>query len=195
MVLLKDIHLNYDTDKGTDHSYIDTYENIFNESRDKPISLLEVGILSGGSLKMFHEYFSQGAIYGIDNFNQMVGFNNKPINKLEVISELEKYDRIHVYDDDSTNVKIIPKNLKFDFIIDDGDHTPDGQMKTFASLFPYLHEEGTYIIEDVAGVANANIIANYLRKQKLNVEILSFLKNGRGDDILIIVNRHTKYII
>lgn len=30
-VKLSDIHLNYDTDKGTGHSYIETYDELFSE--------------------------------------------------------------------------------------------------------------------------------------------------------------------
>ena len=37
----------------------------------------------------------------------------------------------------------------FDIILEDGDHNPCAQVKTFENFFPYLNIDGLYIIEDV----------------------------------------------
>ena len=60
----------YDTDKNTLHSYMDVYEKIFEKYRNDPVSMLEVGVASGGSLKLWKDFFKEGScISGIDNWD------------------------------------------------------------------------------------------------------------------------------
>jgi hypothetical protein len=37
----------------------------------------------------------------------------------------------------------------FDIILDDGGHMPNQQMRSFEGLFPLLHPNGVYIVEDI----------------------------------------------
>ena len=43
------------TDKGTSHSYIETYEGLLSGSVGKGITLLEIGVATGKSLLMWEE--------------------------------------------------------------------------------------------------------------------------------------------
>lgn len=73
------------TDKGTvhkdGHAYTLVYEPLFEQLRDRPINLLEIGLSIGGpelgqpasrkvtdapSIRMWHEYFPKARIFGID---------------------------------------------------------------------------------------------------------------------------------
>ena len=57
---LKRVSLKYDT-------YFQTYEEMFNKYVGKKITFVEVGVLQGGSLFMWKEYFGKDArIIGID---------------------------------------------------------------------------------------------------------------------------------
>ena len=56
----------YNTDKDK-HNYLQAYDKLFYEYRDKKINLLEVGVHEGGSLLLWKDYFSNGTIYGMDN--------------------------------------------------------------------------------------------------------------------------------
>ncbi|MCH7773979.1 MAG: hypothetical protein IH784_06180, partial [Bacteroidetes bacterium] len=47
-------------------SYLEIYENYFDEFRDKDISFLEIGVNDGASLRTWKSYFQYGKIYGID---------------------------------------------------------------------------------------------------------------------------------
>ena len=38
-------------------TYLDEYERIFSEYRDKPVRLLEIGVQNGGSLEIWRQYF------------------------------------------------------------------------------------------------------------------------------------------
>jgi len=47
--------------------YFDIYERHFNRFRNKEIVILEIGVLQGGSLQMWKDYFGDKAkIFGID---------------------------------------------------------------------------------------------------------------------------------
>ena len=46
--------------------YFPIYEKHFEPIRNKPIKILEIGILNGGSLEMWRYYFPEATIVGID---------------------------------------------------------------------------------------------------------------------------------
>lgn len=57
----------YQTDKGTlGHNYTAIYETYLRGARDLPITVLEIGVARGSSLKMWADYFPEGRIYEID---------------------------------------------------------------------------------------------------------------------------------
>jgi hypothetical protein len=126
----------YGTDKG-DHNYIKYYNEWFEEYQNKEINLLEVGVENGGSIRLWEDYFTNGTIYGMDIKD---GGNFKC---------------------DSTDKKAVDEqlgDLKFDIIIDDGDHNPISQVKTYMNLEDRLNDGGIYIIEDIPGPKYANYI-------------------------------------
>ena len=41
--------------------YLNEYDRLFNDYRDKPVRLLEIGIQNGGSLDIWSKYFSNAA--------------------------------------------------------------------------------------------------------------------------------------
>ena len=60
MSSLKEIYKSSDcySDKNTDHNYLDTYEKLFADKVDKPITLLEVGYYEGESAVLWSNYFT-----------------------------------------------------------------------------------------------------------------------------------------
>ena len=135
----------YKCDKSEMHRYEKVYEPHFKPRRNHPINLLEIGTYEGRSTKAFHEYFPNGNIYTIDYF-----LRTKPWD-LPVLEE----KRVHWINSDST-VPELPSlmqeewgDIEFDFIIDDGAHWPEANLKTFKNCYPRLAKNGTYFIEDV----------------------------------------------
>ena len=61
---LKSLAKKYKTDKLI-LGYIKKYEKYFNSKQYEEITLVEVGVLEGKSLKMWRDYFPNGKIYGI----------------------------------------------------------------------------------------------------------------------------------
>lgn len=210
MKKLTDIHLNYDTDKGTSHSYIDLYDALFAPFQHDSINLCEVGARVCGGLKMFNEYFPNATLYGVDNWQEPNG-NIEPENLSNIyvcgfygarihVSELqrdiaENYPRIKLITCNSTRSDQVTanfSNLKFRVVIDDGDHRFFIQFETFKNFIHLLDENGIYIVEDVADPDKFllnDMIQNYLAEHNINrtTEIREFRKNGLGDDIVIII--------
>jgi cephalosporin hydroxylase len=47
--------------------YFDIYDRYFNRFKNRPITIVEIGVSHGGSLQMWKEYFgTQAIIWGID---------------------------------------------------------------------------------------------------------------------------------
>lgn len=121
--------------------YLTEYDRLFDDYRDKPIHLLEIGIQNGGSLEIWSKYFNNAsALFGCDI--------NPDCARLS-------YDdpRIHVIVGDVNTPEVLERVLKrsskFDIIIDDGSHRSSDIVKSFAWYFPHLVDGGVFIVEDL----------------------------------------------
>lgn len=132
----------YGTDKGSYHTFTDFYDEHFDSIRDNVSSLLEIGILRGASLRMWHDYFINAQIYGIDIDEWKHGALNFNF----------KEERINAYNCSCENVdkfKTLFDNKLFDIICDDGSHTMKHQLESIANYFKYVKPGGYYILEDL----------------------------------------------
>ena len=128
----------YDTDKHKgEFPHSKMYDTLFAPLRDKPISLLEIGINRGGSVRLWEEYFSEASIYAID---------------VRQRCKREASDRTTVDMVDQSNAAALrayaEKRGDFDIIIDDGSHMTGHQILTFETLWPHLTPGGIYVVED-----------------------------------------------
>lgn len=150
MSLMADCFNRNKCDKGDDghpigHKYYKIYEPRMEPFKDEPIKILEIGIWKGNSIAAFHDYFTEAELYGVDVFTRL---DPKTVDVLQ-------WDRVKWIKHDSTKPTVADKikekwgDVKFDFIIDDGLHTPAANLKTFKNLFSFLKEGGSYFIEDV----------------------------------------------
>lgn len=141
---LKFLSLKYKTDKGSEHNYLEVYEKYMKNSRNKSISLFEIGVggynspnEGGNSLRMWESYFKKGTVYAMDLYDK---------------SQLQT-DRIKIFKGSQTDKnfleKIFSKIGKVDFIIDDGSHQNNHIIQTFEYIFKYLKKGGYYFIEDI----------------------------------------------
>jgi len=196
---LSQIHNKYDTDKGTYHSYIEKYDEIFGPYKYEIFNFLEIGCLTCGSIKMFNEFFTQAHIYGLDNWTQSTDhighiLSNKGIDLEKIKEDIDlNYPRVHLKTCDSTNVEQVKSRLgdvKFKFIIDDGDHSPEAQLQTFKNFFPFLEYNGIYIVEDVGHIHSlAQDVQTYLNTNGhyKKVEIHGWYKGNRADDAILVI--------
>jgi hypothetical protein len=159
---LQEIFIKNKCDKATKHRYYELYQKDFESLKDQDLNILEIGTFKGESTQSWLDFFSIAKIFTADTFERVVP---------EKIPTLEN-NRVQWFKVDSTssNCKENFKNLniQFDFIIDDGLHTPEGQRLTFENLIDFLKPTGSYYIEDVWMLNKNNNMSHWWVKKHPN---------------------------
>lgn len=184
---LTDIVLNGRTDKNTGHSYLNLYQELLVDKKETAKNILEIGIASGGSIKLWRDFFTNATIYALD-----IMHIDNVWNELKNDSKIILYTSIDAYNEDFLKTHFLSKNLKFDFILDDGPHTLDS-MKKFINLYSLLMtEDGILIIEDIQHWDWIEILKSEVPehlKPFIQVYDLRHIKN-RYDDIVFTINKN-----
>lgn len=134
----------YGSDKGDEvHtckglSYLDIYERYLRPLKYEPITILEIGVLGGASLRMWKRYFPNSKVFGLD-INPAAKQHQESRICIEIGSQA----------DDVVLEKLTNKANGFDLIIDDGSHVNNHIIKSYNCLFQHLRKGGIYIIEDL----------------------------------------------
>jgi SAM-dependent methyltransferase len=176
---------NNTTDKNTYHTYLETYETLFQKKRDDNVNILEVGIYHGGSIKLWRDYFQNGTIYGLDicDRNFVVEKDILTDNRVKLFFNTDAYNN------DFTKQNLA--SIQFDFVIDDGPHTLDS-MKFFVEHYSnLLKEDGVLVVEDVADFSWIEILTattpEHLRQYIKVVDLRD--KKNRFDDLMFIIDK------
>lgn len=141
---LDELAILYGTDKSSQHhNYTPLYEKYFEELRENPVHLLELGWggyeypdVGGESAGMWRDYFPNATITVLDiheKNNRIKGVNFVQGNQESALVAkglLEKYG-------------------KFEIIIDDASHISSLTIQSFRNLFHTLVSGGIYVIEDL----------------------------------------------
>ena len=124
--------------------FFDIYERHFSKYRGKDINFLEVGVGSGGAVKMWKYYFSKN--------NPDAKVNIYAIDKNIKCKQFEQ-DNIKIFigsQDDREFLKELKKQIpKLDILIDDGGHRMNQQIITFEEMYEHIKDDGLYLCEDV----------------------------------------------
>jgi hypothetical protein len=126
---------------STKHSiYFDIYEQLFNKFINKKITLIEIGVLNGGSLFMWRKYFGKEA--------RIIGIDLNPKAK-----KWEKHN-FEIYIGNQEDPKFIKDTLNiigsFDILIDDGGHTNLQQINTLSQVLKFKNKKNSIVIfEDI----------------------------------------------
>lgn len=148
---LDELGLQYGTDKASSHhGYMPFYEQHLAHRRHQPLTLLELGVKRGASLRVWRDWFPNAKIVGLDR--------KPPI-------EVDGCTIIQGSQDDPTAITTLAEHGPFDIIIDDASHDSSKTITSFELLYPHLNPAGMYIIEDlhssywsqVYGPAEANL--------------------------------------
>lgn len=120
----------YGTDK-LKHGYIPLYEQHLPKA---PQRILEIGCLTGASLRMWREYYPEAEIHCLDLFEE-----HQPPGDIE---------RVIYWKGSQTDQYVLEqlRRLHFDVIIDDGSHNSRDQLVTFWSLWGCCD---LYVVEDL----------------------------------------------
>lgn len=125
--------------KSIKHStYFDSYDHFFSIYRNKKITFVEVGVLGGGSLFMWRNYFGPEArIIGID-LNPSARKWEEHGFEIFIGSQSD----IKFWDYFKKEVGLI------DVVLDDGGHTYEQQIITTECLLPSIQDGGIILVED-----------------------------------------------
>jgi hypothetical protein len=183
---LEQIADNSRTDKNTLHSYLPLYQQLLVSKKETALNVLEVGICCGGSIKLWSDFFINANVYGLDimNINDIwEGIRNNDKIILHTSSD--------AYNNDFFINNFLNKNIKCDFLLDDGPHTLES-MKQFIKLYSQIMtDDGILIIEDVQSWDWIDILKNVVPdhlKPFIKVYDLRPTKN-RYDDIVFTIDK------
>ncbi len=147
MKTLKELTIKYDVD-ALGLGYTDYYEELFKDIRGDVTKILEIGVETGRSHRLWLEYFYNANVYGFDIFKSGV-------DELNRLQKNNPYlDRSVMFEGNQENVDDLERFLSlhggdFDIIIDDGGHTMKQQQVSLGVLFDAVKPGGHYIIEDL----------------------------------------------
>lgn len=126
------------TDKVWHHRYDRHYPIFLEPLRDVEFNMIEIGLDQMGSFKLWSEYVPKAKIWGVDIVPKESTDERLTIIQADqsIPSGIDKISELS------------PKDCQF--IIDDGSHIAEHQIKTFHKLFKdNLKPGGIYIIEDI----------------------------------------------
>lgn len=190
MEALQDIWLRlaiagFETDKGSIHSYISIYDQVFKPFRDREINVLEIGLFNGYSMKMWEQYFKNAKVYGIDCSDQ-------PHGGMADLRPMIAEGTHNIIIGDATSKEDIEKHfgqIKFSLIIDDGNHNIGSQLETFNLLKDKLEPDGLYVIEDLENLERDQDLF-WKMGDGLSIEIVDLRpQKNRFDDVLVLIRK------
>ncbi|MCW4040594.1 MAG: class I SAM-dependent methyltransferase [Candidatus Bathyarchaeota archaeon] len=124
-------------------AYTDIYDYYLNHLRDSEFNLLEIGVKTGSSLRMWADYFLNATIVGIDIDPRTKKYQN--------YTSIKNGNRIKVHigsqEDEQFLSSIIDQYKSFGVILDDGSHINYMTLKSFEVLNSCVTD--FYIIEDL----------------------------------------------
>lgn len=184
---LIDLVDNNRTDKNTTHCYLDLYEKLLGNKQQSAENVLEIGVGSGGSIKLWRDYFVNAKIHGIDTLNVISIWND-----LMKDPRIKLYPLTDGYNPEFVKINLLDKNLRFDFMLDDGPHTIESLYKFIELYSPLMKPDGILIIEDVQDYAWFELLKEHVPDQlKPYIEIYD-LRNckNRYDDLVFVINKN-----
>lgn len=166
----------YDTDKGSNgHFYTPHYESAFGPIKDTVSSVIEVGIGSGASLRMWRDYFPGAMIYGVDQNHQ-----NDLGSHIQCL-ECEQTD--------CARLSEWVKDKHLEIIVDDASHDQDKTMITLGCLWPHLVSKGWYAIEDMDRHSFPARIGVWYGQHPAEIRKLMILSNPTGGSDLTLIQK------
>jgi hypothetical protein len=120
-------------------TYFQVYEELLSKYRDTKFTFVEIGILNGGSLFMWREFFGPKA--------RIIGIDLNPLAK-----KWEK-DGFEIYIGSQSSPEFWNEFFSsvgmVDVILDDGGHTEEQQIITTSHCVPFINDGGLLIVEDI----------------------------------------------
>jgi len=181
------------TDKNTVHSYLPLYQKLLISKKETAKNVLEVGIgdgtqgiTNGGSIKLWNDYFINAKVHALD-----IQHLDTVWDELKNKDRIVLYSSIDAYNDDFFITHFLNKNIKCDFMLDDGPHSLES-MQQFIKLYSQIMtDDGILIIEDVQYWDWIDRLKNAVPEHlKQFIKIYDLRPNkGRYDDIVFTIDK------
>jgi len=125
--------------KSRKHStYFPVYDYLFAPYRNKNITFVEIGILGGGSLFMWRDFFGPKA--------RIIGIDLNPDSKMWEEHGFEIYIGNQANEEFWT--EFVGQVGEIDLILDDGGHTYEQQVTSLSMLIGSVKDGGMMVVED-----------------------------------------------
>ena len=147
MGILTDLTIKYHVD-ALELGYTQHYEQLLSEVRNDFTKVLEIGVETGRSHRLWLEYFPNARIYGYDIFE----YGYDELQRLQKDNPF--LDRSIMFKGDQSNVEDLNRfksehGDNFNMIIDDGGHTMEQMQTSLNHLWDSVKPGGIYVIEDL----------------------------------------------
>jgi len=175
-----DEYLTEYTDKHTTHSYITVYESLFSSIRNSCTAILEIGVQTGGSMKLWNGYFPNAIVYGID-CDIYANRIRDPAPRIRLI-QADAY---------TTECASTFAENSLDVVIDDGPHTLNSMCQVIDLYYKTVKPGGYLIIEDIQDMNWIPTIQSHADPNAKWRVIDRRIIKGRYDDVLIVIQKPT----
>jgi len=164
---LLEIGKRHGTDKANpNRRLLRIYDLELSGRREEPVSLLEIGVLGGASLRTWRDYFPNGRIHGID---------------IKPAAAAHEGERTRVFigsqSDPAFLSSVVAETGPLDVIIDDGSHLARDQVGSLLQLWPHVKPGGLYIVEET----HTSYMSEYLMGWRHPGTTIEFLKDVADD--------------
>ena len=123
------------------HNYLVYYWMHFRDIRLEVRNVLEIGVQTDRSIRMWEDFFPNATIHGLD-----------------IDPECRQFEggRRRIWIGDQSDYGFLAEVTQqaggpFDVVIDDGSHKVRHQLRSFNFLFPRMSDHGIYVVEDTGG--------------------------------------------
>ena len=164
-------------------TYFHVYDRLFAPYVGKDITFVEIGVLNGGSLFMWREFFGPQA--------RIVGLDFNPLSERWRDHGFEIY--IGSQSDTEFWRETLPKIGEIDILLDDGGHMFDQQIITCETVLPSIKDGGLLVVEDTHtsymksfGAPHPNSFVEYAKNicDGINFRYADFAKDRPSEQVI-----------
>ncbi len=168
---LEELRIKYRPTKA-EHNYLPYYWMHFRDIRFEVRKVLEIGVQTDRSIRMWEEFFPNATIYGLD---------------IDPACERLAGGRCEIFIGDQSDPAFLKQVVDraggyFDIIIDDGSHRVEHQLASFNYLFPKLSDHGIYAVEDTGGCVGDPGLATVNALKAIVDNVMYWPKGFRPED-------------
>jgi hypothetical protein len=122
--------------------FYELYDQYFADLVHRPVTLLELGVYTGESVKVFASFFTKGRVIGVDIEDRGVDLSGYP-NAVFALGDQRSAEQL-----DAICATYAPAGL--DIVIDDAAHFGAWSLRSYEILMPHVNSGGLYVVEDWA---------------------------------------------